>query len=617
MGIGRKAQSSKWPIDKAKRFVIKWLGEGMTIRQAMERCERSEATYKVWRDRDKDFAMACDSARGMNADVIAANRANMPSFEEFSAKYLHQPLFRHQLQWIDVLEGRKPRDLHERQVYEPGDKNYVLINTPPNHAKSTTITTNYVTYRICADPNVRILVISKTQEMAKKFIYGVKSRLTGVRYRDLQRDFSPAGGFKGEESVWQAAMVYLAADVKDKGEKDPTIQGLGMGQQIYGARADLIIVDDAVVLSNAHEYDKQIEWLNLEVMTRLDPIGKLLVVGTRVASQDMYRELRSTERYPDGQCPWTYLTQPAVLEYSDTPEGWVTLWPAAQDPFPGDDAVANPTGMYPRWTGPRLAQMRQRVGNRIWSLAYMQDNVSQDSVFPEKAVLAAVNKSRRGGLLLKDHKGHRRNGMEGLYVIGGLDPAIAGFAGVTVVGVDRENQKRYLLKVINQKAPTPAWVRDKLLELTDYYGIHEWRIEENAYQRAIVLDRELRDGLATRGCILTPHHTGRNKVDPEFGVASMAPLFTEGMIELPTTAGDEAVKQLIEQLITWEPGIKASKLTQDLVMSLWFCEIRAREIAAKALGGAHQFMNNRFANKRDKSRRFVASRADLIGMHSG
>ncbi len=39
---------------------------------------------------------------------------------------------------------------------------------------------------------------------------------------------------------------------RESNEKDPTLQALGIGGQIYGARADLIILDDCVTLSNLH-----------------------------------------------------------------------------------------------------------------------------------------------------------------------------------------------------------------------------------------------------------------------------------------------------------------------------------------------------------------------------
>jgi predicted metal-dependent peptidase len=62
----------------------------------------------------------------------------------------------------------------------------------------------------------------------------------------------------------------------------------------------MIIVDDAVTLKNANEFEKQIRWLTQDVRSRLNPTGKLIIIGTRVASVDLYRELRSEDRYPGG-----------------------------------------------------------------------------------------------------------------------------------------------------------------------------------------------------------------------------------------------------------------------------------------------------------------------------
>src|SRR5690606_30588205 len=178
-------------------------------------------------------------------------------------------------------EGREPRNLHPSQTYEPGDRNYILINTPPEHAKTMTLSIDYATWRIVRDPNVRILWVSKTQDMAKQMIWAVKYRLTHPRYRQLQLDFGPPGGWKSDADIWAADKVYLGQD-RDSGEKDPTMRAVGIGGQIYGSRIDIAFVDDAVVLSNAHEYEKQIRWLQQEVLTRGHPGSILCVIGTRV-----------------------------------------------------------------------------------------------------------------------------------------------------------------------------------------------------------------------------------------------------------------------------------------------------------------------------------------------
>ncbi len=69
----------------------------------------------------------------------------------------------------------------------------------------------------------------------------------------------------------------------------------------------------------------------------LDKNGKLLIVGTRIAATDFYRELREPKYWSGGKCPFTYMGMPAVLEYDEDPDKWVTLWAKSDAPWDGDE----------------------------------------------------------------------------------------------------------------------------------------------------------------------------------------------------------------------------------------------------------------------------------------
>jgi hypothetical protein len=209
----------------------------------------------------------------------------------------------------------------------------LLINVPPEHAKSTVITVNYCVYRIAMDPNIKITIVSKTQERAKEYLYSIKQRLSHERWAKLQAVYGSRGMERGCRYLESRPDLPL----RDSTEKDPTVQALGIGGQITGARSNLIILDDVVTTSNAHEWEKQLLWLQRDVVTRLGDNGKLLVVGTRIASNDLYREIRSAEHWTGGKSPFTYLSMPAVLEFDEDPEKWVTLWPKSHLPWEGSD----------------------------------------------------------------------------------------------------------------------------------------------------------------------------------------------------------------------------------------------------------------------------------------
>jgi len=153
--MGRKPGKVDIPKGEAMERVLHQLSQGSTIKAAMESVNRNEVTFRQWTMGDADFKARADKAR-LAGKGVKADLANLKeiSFEEFSTEFLDTKLFPHQLDWIDLIEGREPRWLHPSMTFEQGAHNRVLINVPPEHAKSTVLTINYVTYRIATNPNI-------------------------------------------------------------------------------------------------------------------------------------------------------------------------------------------------------------------------------------------------------------------------------------------------------------------------------------------------------------------------------------------------------------------------------------------------------------------------------
>lgn len=613
----------KSPAEKKRRF-LDLFAQGHTVDAAALAIGCSPKTHEYYMRQDEQYRQSVLAIRATQGRREGVNTTG--DFADFRRTYLGRETFWHQHQWIDVLEGNTPRDLHPSQIYQPGDPSWIILNTPPEFSKSTTITTDYVVWKICGDPNFRVVIVSKTREFAKKFLYQIQTILTHPRYAKLQAAFAPSGGFKADSDAWSSDKVYFGQGVRDSGEKDPTIQVLGMGQQIYGARADLIILDDCVVLSNAGEYEKQISWVTQEVLTRPSSKGVILVVGTRVAAQDLYSELRNGARFEDGESPWTYFAQPAVNEFGDDSSEWQTLWPRTDMPC-GCRAICKgntdpgPDGLYPKWDGAHLARRRGALANvSTWARVYQQQDVAADQIFRPENVANAINTKRLVGPLIPGAVGHPEHGQEGHYLIGSMDPAAAGFTAAIVYSVDRETSKRHVLDVHNQANMTPVAIRQLIQFWTVKYRLNEWRVEDNAFQSFLARDQEIAAWLSSRGCVLNPHHTGKNKWDEDWGVESMASLFGEmaegkevraPLIELPSTKQNEAVKVMVEQLVTWQPKDNRGRTAKtDLVMALWFAEIRAREILQeRSYGGTH--MQNRYVTGYQKRAQYSVNLDDL------
>ena len=605
--------------DIAKRIILTCMAEGMTVEAACASAGKSGKTYEYYRRSDKAFADKADRTRlGLKTKSFAEGDAHDVSYAEFCKRYMNHSIFPHQQNLVDVIEGREPSWLHPSMKYEKGlANNRILINIPPNHAKSMSITVEYVTMMVAKNPNFRVLIVSQTQQLAADFLYAIKQRLTHPSYEPFQQAYAAGVGFNSKSATWAATRVTFGDELRESSEKDPNIEAVGIGGQIYGKRADMIIVDDAVTLKNANEFEKQIRWLTQDVRSRLNPTGKLIIIGTRVASVDLYRELRSEDRYPGGQVPWTYLAMPALLEADEDPDKWVTLWPKSDMPFDGQlEADQDEDGLYPRWSGRNLYNERQAMDSSTWALVYQQQDISENAAFDPVIVKGSIDGMRKAGRLEPGYPGHPQS-VQGFTIVCGMDPAIVGDTAAICYAIDRATSKRYILDAIKITRPSPQQIRDIILNWTQLYSPSEWIIEKNAFQAFLTQDEGIKQYLSSRGVILREHHTGSNKWDSGFGVASMSTLFgtkqpdgkhhRDNLIHLPSDQS-EMIKALIEQLITWTPTTKGKT---DMVMALWFCEIRAREMLNQGMHKTHH-LKNPFLSRYEVGKRTVINIDELL-----
>lgn len=600
---GVELTSKRVEVARKKAKILELFELGHSADDSCRMAGLSPASWKYYKRTDAKFRDAVDLILAQRAGAKAVGEHLDISFEEFSDRFLGMKLFRHQLQWVDVIEGREPRDLDPGQIYKGGDPDTIIVNTPPGHAKSTTITMNYVTYKIVTNPNFRVVVISKTETMAKKFLQGIKRRLTSPQFKDLIATYAPAEGFEKSAEVWTSTMIYFGHGTSV--EKDPNIQVLGIGQQIYGARADLIILDDVEDLQNAHQYEAHLDYVMQDVMTRDAP---LLVVGTRVAPVDLYSELLNPNNYDGEESDWTHLTQPAVLQYADDPKDWVTLWPESNIPHPQRPGKQLPNGNWPKWDGERLSKLRRKIKPKTWALVYQQEAVSEDSLFTIEAVNGVRSMRSRGPL--RAGEGAVPDEISNFYIVAGLDPATkAGYTAAICLAVDRNTGKRFMLDAFNAQV-SPTGLRQLIFDWTEKLGIQEWRVERNGFQAFLTQDREITQYLAARGVRLREHQTGgKNKWDPDWGVSSLEMLFRghenkTAMLDIPSMGANEAIRTFKEQLVTWYPEHPKGQKT-DMVMAFWFAELAARDCIRHLGQRAQSHLDNPFVSENDLAGRVV------------
>lgn len=608
--------------DQAKERVILALGAGTSVVEALKQADRSIKTWENWRAGDPEFKLAADTARQRAKAVRDGSEdpeLKQLSFAEWRMRFLGRHTYPHMQNLVDVLEGREPSWLHPAMTYDPASKHRCVVNIPPFHAKSQTITVDWVTYKLCMNPNLRVIIVSKKQEFAKKFLFQIKQRLTSNLFADLQLAYGGPEGFQGE--VWSSNQIYLKG--RDADEKDPNVEAVGMGGQIYGSRADIIVLDDCIVKSNAQQFEQQIEWIQAEVETRVKG-GTIALVGTRLNTQDLYSEIIKGERYMSGKSPWTYLAMPMVLEFSEKPDDWVTLWPKTHQAMESDtDEEPDEDGLYRAWPGPDAAKKRAENPPRTWELVFQQRTMAADSIFHPTCVWGSVDRRRKAGPLVAGGMGHPADGSAGKAKIVTIDPAGTGEAFILHGVVDRITRERWVTNCWTGSHTTIRWYMDRLEEIYPTYGIDEIVVEKNGYANWLIHDERFTSWCQDRGIRVMPHFTGAQKQDPDLGVASLSTLFGtmaarpggnnvqdfvrgSNLIHLPDPDWSPGVKALIDQLLVWEPGRSGAKLRMDGPMALWFLELRARNYINLGSSGTPQtHARSRFQTPRSRRRQGV------------
>ncbi len=517
------------------------------LRQGIERSERDAVarvglSWVAWERRKDRSSIRGDNPnlRELLRDALAqmattqAPREPVPPLEEFRLRCIGHDTPAHHREWTEAVLA------HDN----------VMILCPPEHAK-TSFAEEYAVWRIVSDPNVRGIYVSQTQDAAKERLFRIGELLTNEEYydaNDLVNVVRKWGPFKTRTTEWQQTKFYVHG--RTSGERSPTMQALGVGNQIQGARADFIVLDDIADLRKQSEQEKRRmwRWIGQEVVTRLSGAdAKLIIIATRVDELDIYQRLLTTEI--DLSVSFHFIVQQAITDE----EKKLTLWPE-------------------RWPYEALAAKRDNplMDERTWALVYQQQSTgSPEAPFSEEVIDRAKTTDYSLGTRTP-----------GLHTVMGVDPALTGTMACVVLGIDHSTGVRYVLDVVAEpNLQDPARVKDLVVDLAAKYGCREVRVEKNAMQGFFSRDFGP-GGLGLRlhavGAMLveefSSHH---NKYDRERGVVSVASQMAAGLYRIPWDQQSAVrLRPFIDELMSWRP-VGTRHLRQDQVMALWLAELSA------------------------------------------
>lgn len=153
-----------------------------------------------------------------------------------------------------------------------------LVLVPRGHLKSSLITIGYSLFRIINNPNIRILLLNATWQMAVDFLTEIKRHL-----RENEDLIKLYGDLSEGAEEWSSDRITLKRT--DHNIKGPTVWATGIESNLVGSHPDLIILDDVVNRDNS-ETSEQITKVTdryRDTLDLLEPGGQLIVIGCLTA----------------------------------------------------------------------------------------------------------------------------------------------------------------------------------------------------------------------------------------------------------------------------------------------------------------------------------------------
>lgn len=155
---------------------------------------------------------------------------------------------------------------------------------------------------VCVDPELRVLIVSKTDYMAKSILKEIKHQLTNPNLVDLFGEFAPRS-LSDPNIVWNEREVNIQQ--RRRITKEATFTALGAESAIVGKHYDVQLIDDLVDEDNSRTLQQR-DRIKKFYYKVLDPcleppnpdnplVGQRHVIGTRYHPDDMYGHLKDHE----------------------------------------------------------------------------------------------------------------------------------------------------------------------------------------------------------------------------------------------------------------------------------------------------------------------------------
>lgn len=172
-----------------------------------------------------------------------------------------------------------------------------------------------VLWEIGRNRNIRVCVVSKTTDMAKKIVRAIGQYITsdGEGNRRLREVFPNIKPTKDPALTWTAQSLTVERPAI---MKDPTVAATGIEGNIHGSRIDLLIIDDVIDFDNtltASKRETVINYIKNTLLGRLTANARVVVFGNawhpedamhKLVKESGFNEFRFPVRTSQGELSW-------------------------------------------------------------------------------------------------------------------------------------------------------------------------------------------------------------------------------------------------------------------------------------------------------------------------
>ena len=384
----------------------------------------------------------------------------------------------------------------ERRTGHPAldDARYRKIEMPRETGKTTLITQAYSIQRICANPEIAILLANEKEQNAKDFLAAIKFEFESNEL--LRALFPEVIPLDLSETTWSAARIVVN---RTSGRKEPTVSVIGVEGTITGMHFDLIICDDIIsrtAMENAragswqimHQVNRWIHQLDPLLSSGAEPFAEIIFIGTRWWHGDSYEHIETAFGYGDVQRP--YLLR---VRFPSGEVQQITAWRQGDLAMFRRAAIEDGRSIFPeKWDLEKLAKIRVR-DEALFACNYLNKPSDEVTATFKESWLQYYDRLDEENFRLTDGAGAKRNyALDDLDRLLFVDPGGFGVRSVedraraAVVSVGTTARGEHLLLGVYSEKDTFLACGRKIVEWATRFSPRKIVIEQAGQQGAFI-----------------------------------------------------------------------------------------------------------------------------------